>query len=321
MYDDLNVEPTPVKKGQGLTTIELVHLLRWYTDAYTDEQAAKKFNTELNLYKDYATYFKVNRILAQGFKLPHASEKTYLRLKTEYENVMALKNQKSENSITPKIDIQAATKAKAMPFLDDIEVQLDKLLLTPDLEKDFNWFEFLKNKDIKGMYIPHIIETIKADSQKYSEFPDRFNSVIADLEKLQTSVSASRKPRRKRTIKADKIVSKIQYLKTDAKLKITSIDPQKIVGAQSLWVYMVNRKYLTHFVADGPNGLTMSGSTVKGFNPEQSLRKKLRKPEDMVKIVMESRASKAHKELEKLTTKTKEVSGRINEETLLLRAE
>lgn len=324
-------EPKAKTHNEGLTTGQLVQALRWYEDNVDNEKLAKLVNESSTLVERFRTYFKTHRLVAQGFTLPHAAQASYLKLEQAVTEFRQGQVEKSETKMNkPKVDIQAATKAKAMPLLDKITVQFDKNLKTRlsvgEAESApligpaaYNWYEFLTTLDIPGMYIPHLIQQIKDDDKKYSAYPALWDEVIADLEKVQASAVRTRKPRKKKSLNVEKLVGKLTFLKEDKKLKVTSINPEKIIGAQELWVYMVNRKYATHFVADGPNGLSLSGSTVKGFNAETSLRKKLRKPEEMIKTILESRSTKAHKELAALSTKQKEVSGRINEETLLLK--
>lgn len=310
-------EPEAIARGTGLTQGELIQAFSWYNDNMSDEKLASALDIELSLLKNFPTYFRCKRLMDRGFTLPHKSQITFGIMKLRVEASLAKREEKQEaKAAAPVVNIQDATRAKALVFLDAITVQYDKLLHSAE---PFNWYEFVRGLDIKGAYIPHIIDVIRTDDKKYADAPERWDPIITDLEKLQAAASASRSPRKKKAVKAEKVVSKITYLKEHVGLKIKSINPEKIVGAQELWVYMTERKYLSHFVADGPNGLTMSGSTVKGFNPELSLRKKLRKPDEILKLVLESRSSKARKEVDKLTTKTKEVSGRINEETLLLK--
>ena len=75
----------------------------------------------------------------------------------------------------------------------------------------------------------------------------------ADIKKLRTAISelmvaldfiidqakATRKPRKAKPRSADKVISKLKFLKVDEKYKLASINPIDVVGANELWVFNV----------------------------------------------------------------------------------
>lgn len=320
-------EPTPTSAPEGLTSGQLLQALRWYNENMSPEKVAGD-GVASDTANRFYTYFKCKRLIARGFVLPHQSQASYLRLEQSVADFEKAKVESTTEKLSkPKVDIQAATAAKAMTHLEKIEVEFDRVLQTmPANESEegqgrdvnkMDLYEFMRKLDIPGMHIPHIIKQIESD-KKTSAYPKLWAQVIEDLEKLQKSAVTKRAPRKKKSLNVEKVVSKLSFLKEDTKLKITSVNPEKIIGAQELWTFMTDRRYVSHYVADGPAGLSIKGSTIHGFNVEKSLRKKLRKPEDFLKL-LDGRSSKARKELDKLTTKTKEISGRVSENTLLVK--
>ena len=146
------------------------------------------------------------------------------------------------------------------------------------------------------------------------------NNMLDDLDKIKMATKALRKVKVKRPISADKQISKINYKKEDNDFKLVSINPVQIIGASILYVFNTKYKSLTEFVTDNPNGLQISGSTIKNFDKENSRTVKLRKPEIFIPIVIGKTQNQINKEWKSLTTKTSSANGRINNETILLRA-
>ena len=146
------------------------------------------------------------------------------------------------------------------------------------------------------------------------------NNMLDDLDKIKMATKALRKVKVKRPMSADKQISKINYKKEDNDFKLVSINPVQIIGASILYVFNTKYKSLTEFVTDNPNGFQISGSTIKNFDKENSRTVKLRKPEIFIPIVISKTQNQINKEWKSLTTKTSSANGRINNETILLRA-
>jgi hypothetical protein len=72
--------------------------------------------------------------------------------------------------------------------------------------------------------------------------------------------------------------------------------------------------------AISPTGLSVKGSTIVDFDPDASIKKKVRKPEDAIQNVLSGGKQVLIKLMSTLTTKPIEVNGRINNDTIILRA-
>lgn len=164
----------------------------------------------------------------------------------------------------------------------------------------------------------------------------------ADIKKLRTAVQelmtaldfviesakAVRKPRKAKPKSASKLVEKLKYCKTDDKYKLASISPDQIVGANELWVFNVKTRKLGKYVAavidpkgmgrDG-SGLGVKGTTIIGFDPEQSVQKTLRKPEEQLKAFKAAGKVALRKFLDEVATTDTKLNGRCNPDTVLLK--
>jgi len=171
-----------------------------------------------------------------------------------------------------------------------------------------------KDKELKEAYSNFGTKGLK----KFVEFLENLNAQIDDTYSVAKVLNNKiRKPRCKKEKSPIQITAKLQYQREFEDLK--SIDPCKIVGATQLWVYNTRYRYLGIYVCDNPHGLTVKGSTVKNFNAE-SIQKKLRKPKDIIPDVLEGGKVALRKILQKIRCKEKALSGRINKDTILLRA-
>jgi hypothetical protein len=155
----------------------------------------------------------------------------------------------------------------------------------------------------------------KAQLKAYVEF---LRSIVSCAETTATIVKA-RKPRKKKEKPVSVIVSKLKYKAKDDEHKLVSVDPKQIVGCNQLWVFNTKYRTLAVYNAMGPAGLNVKGSTVIGFDEKTSIVKKLRKPTEQLNKLMQGGKIILRKYMDEVKCKPKEATGRINNETVLLR--
>jgi hypothetical protein len=69
----------------------------------------------------------------------------------------------------------------------------------------------------------------------------------------------------------------------------------------------------------GPAGLSVKGSSIVGYDEKTSIVKKLRKPTEQLNKLMQGGKIVLRKFMEDIKCKSKEATGRINNEVVLLR--
>jgi hypothetical protein len=143
--------------------------------------------------------------------------------------------------------------------------------------------------------------------------------LISDTEKFLLSKKATRKTRVKKPTPALKQVSKVLYLPSSSEYKIASVSPEKMVGADQLYLFNTKTRQMKYLVSDRRNGFEVKGSTIIGFDVKNSFKKMLRKPEDYIATLAKATKSKALKELRSLKTKESETDRRINRDTIILK--
>ena len=163
-----------------------------------------------------------------------------------------------------------------------------------------------------------------------------------DIKKLRTAIGelmtaldfvidqakATRKPRKAKPRSADKVISKLKFLKVDEKYKLASINPIDVVGANELWVFNVKTRKLGKYIASSIDpkglgregtGLSVKGTTIIGFDEKLSVQKTLRKPDEQLKEFKGAGKVALRKFLEDINTTDTKLNGRCNLDTVLLK--
>jgi len=144
---------------------------------------------------------------------------------------------------------------------------------------------------------------------------DMLNEIVL----YKSSKKSARKPRTKKPKSADRQVSRLNYLSESEEYCMQSCDPTRIVCAQTMFMFNTKYRKVTIFKAAGPDGFTVQGSTLKGFDESKSYSFTLRKPKEVLPILASKTGRQVDKELAKIKTKRNPANGRINKDTILIR--
>jgi hypothetical protein len=173
----------------------------------------------------------------------------------------------------------------------------------------------------------------KADEQltegyshyKTADFKRMFaviDQILNDIIQYRGVKKATKKVRAPKSVSKEKIVSKLKYAREDKVLRLVSINPADIIGAQELWVYNTKTRKLGKYVADSLCGpLNVKGSSIVGYDTVRSTTKTLRKPEEKLKEFAKSTKIELRKFLDNIKATESRLNGRINTETVLLRVQ
>lgn len=230
----------------------------------------------------------------------------------------------------PVVSIQERTQAKISQLITECEEAVDS-------DSSLNIYEWLKGKEATAQAATAICDYYSkwiADFEYVDEFATRtekkanaeqlkyWNQFIYDCERYvgNKKVTKVRKPREKKTKSAVDQVAKLKYQKEFPSLKIVSVNPAEIIGSQQLWTYNTKYKKLTRYDASGPNGIQVKGTTLIGFDAETSLTKSLRKPDIAIQQLLGAGKVTLRKFLDDIKTNATKPNGRINSDTILLRA-
>lgn len=227
-------------------------------------------------------------------------------------------------------------------IIDDI---MDLWYFDQKSKIEFDMYNYLQREQLNSQvcnYIrSHIIKTYLQEfeemmagedeqlNEAYSYIPKPrkkliYNALklcIADIDRYIGNVKSSkpRAPRKKKPVSVERQINSLKYQKEFTQLKIKSINPQQIIGAQQLWVYNTKYDQLTVFNALSPSGFSIKGTTLQNFDETISIKKKIRKPKDILSKVLDGGKIVLKKLMSDLTTKPIEVNGRFSDDTILLR--
>ena len=145
-------------------------------------------------------------------------------------------------------------------------------------------------------------------------------AMLSDLDRLKSAAKAVRKTKVKGPKAADKQVARVQYKVEDNDFKLVSIPPIQIVGRARLYTFNTKSRVLTEYVTTVANGFEVSGTSIKNFDQVSSRAVKLRKPDDFIPLILNKTPKQIDGEWKNLTTKSSVPNGRLNKDTILLRA-
>jgi hypothetical protein len=158
-----------------------------------------------------------------------------------------------------------------------------------------------------------------ADFKRHHAFLDQ---LLMDLDQYRSVKKATKKARVKRAPNKEKVVSKLKYMREEKTLKLVSINPVDIVGAQELWAYNTKTRKLYKYVADTLQGpLGVKGTSLTGFDPVKSVGKTLRKPDERLKEFAKATKVQLRRFLEDIKATETVGNGRMNSDTVLLKVQ
>jgi hypothetical protein len=158
-----------------------------------------------------------------------------------------------------------------------------------------------------------------ADFKRHLAF---FDSMQTAIDQYRQVKKATKKARVKRAPNKEKVVGKLKYMKEEKTLKLVSINPVDIIGAQELWCYNTKTRKLYKYIADSLTGpLGIKGTSVINFDTAKSVGKTLRKPDEKLKEFAKASKVQLRKFLEEIKATETVGNGRINLDMILLKVQ
>lgn len=146
----------------------------------------------------------------------------------------------------------------------------------------------------------------------------QLEEIFADLERLRDSFKAARIPRAKKPKSSDAQVVKLKYCEEDIDAKLTSINPILIPTKHKLYIYNRKNRKLIEYVTSATSGFEIAGTSIKNFD-KQSRQATLRKPDEILPMILNKTEKQIEKVWDSITTKISKPTGRINADCILMR--
>ena len=292
-------------------------------------------------------FMKVNKVIklyTRGYQYEDSVlEKAKAHIDAMYKEGLLLK--KIEEKQKAKVVVISPAERTKRKVLDTIYHDWDRIIVEGwfdnNFTQTFSCYNRFKGHGLKGNTINMFksliepeYENIKAAYEKTDEnciegyshiskgdkrkIMKQFEEVFDDLEKLRSSFKATKIPRAKKVKASDQQVSKLKYCEEDDDVKLTSINPVLIPTKHKLFVYNRKNKKLIEYITDSIGGFEVSGTSIKNFNAT-SKQATIRKPDEILPMVINKTEKQLEKLWDSLTTKVSIPSGRINADCILMR--
>jgi hypothetical protein len=314
-----------------------------YVRSYLKKHDAKSVQIWDRINGNYfvPTYGWIARMILQGSTF---DEHTLQRLQTHISDCLQTAVQQDEPEpvvvVTAKKSIQAAMAEKQAEFLGEVEGEIDNFILNGYRSTGFSLYKYCQSHNVAKQYMAAVesicvnrmaeLAGIGTDEQlaeayghlgrrNLKAFVEFLTGLVDDANRYASFKKANRKPRVKKQKPAGEQVAKLKYLKSFEALNLESLHPANMVGAQQVWVYNTKNKKLGAYYASGSSGFSVKGSSLQGWDPEQSVQRTLRKPEVVIPAMMKAGKVALRRILSDLSTTETALNGRFNEDILILR--
>lgn len=240
---------------------------------------------------------------------------------------------------TTRVNPAQLVKRRGEEFIADLETIVDMW----DNLTSFSLYTELKSKEIPAVvakaiadYYSPLAEELKAtiarkpdeqlkqayahfkaaDLKKYATF---IEGLVSDAQTYLTGKKAARKPRAKKEKSAGVLIKKVKYQRESKELKITSISPEKIIGAQGILLFNTKYNTLSYLVSSSKTGFSITGTTIQNIDDEKSFKKTLRKASENIQSIVAAPKAKTIKMINDLKTTQSKTTGRISDDVLILK--
>lgn len=286
------------------------------------------------------TYAWISRMVLNGSLT--LREGDHIKFSNYLKNILVTSEVVEEEIKEEKISrpsVRDNMEEKVKEYLGELESALDIMLLEG---KELVLFNDLKGRSVPQPYCSYIEEFIKKKASEFisvyesndSDIKEGYSNIgkrkltqiikmlgswTEDIEKYSQFKKANRKPRVKKAKPPAVQVAKLKYKKEDSELSLRSVVPSEMIGSSQVWVYNTKNKRLAVYRSESSSGIQVKGSSLQNYDPDLSEQKTLRKPKEVLKEALTAGKVQLRRLVSELSTKDVPVTGRINEECIILR--
>ena len=272
----------------------------------------------------------------------------YIHDQVEYSLALAAKSgdsgeievAKPSQVVERKITIQDRLQERTAELIGEIEGVYDEVLRGAKTE--FKIYDFLTVQRVpqnqlgkyQAVFENRVQELVAAQDKTDAQLVESYRhyragdykrlfaflaDILAGIEQYRGVKKAVKKARVRKAPAKEKVVARLKFAREDRELKVVSINPTDIIGAQELWVFNTKTRKLGRYVAENLGQLGVKGTSVTGFDETKSLAKTLRKPDEQLREFARAGRVALRTFLKDIKAVEIKLNGRINEDTLLLK--
>ena len=272
----------------------------------------------------------------------------YIHDQVEYSLALAAKSGDTGETLATapsqvvdrKVTIQDRLQERTAELIGEIEGYYD--LVLKNQKTDFKIYDFLTVHRVpqsqlgkyETVFQRHVQELMAAQDKTHAQLVESYRhyrasdykrmfaflaDLLAGIEQYRGVKKAVKKARVRKAPAKEKVVARLKYAREDRALKVVSVNPTDIIGAQELWVFNTKTRKLGRYVAEAMGQLGVKGTSITGFDEAKSIAKTLRKPDEQLKEFARAGKVALRSFLKDIKAVEITMNGRINEDTLLLK--
>jgi hypothetical protein len=163
-----------------------------------------------------------------------------------------------EKSTKPVVSIQDRLHSKVEDYISSIEEQVDDYI-DSGYKMKYDVYNHLLElgckaahaRKMRPFYVDcfnELVDLYNQEDEYYIEawsslrpkhqkmLMDFYGVIVDDLDRIIKNSTAQRKPRKKKTLSASRLINKLKYQQEFSDLKLVSINPEKIIGANEVFI-------------------------------------------------------------------------------------
>jgi len=269
----------------------------------------------------------------------------YLYQNEASKNDVDDKPSKPKSTLTPHERVIRRVNAEVISELDKLIDEIVEMpaKTTPAKIPSMNLASLLKNTNTPRNGVKYVVDWIQEFVDELTKAKDKtcpdavegygyfsvpqlrrlinnFEKMIAEAKAYGQMKVSTRKTRTPKSKPAEKQVARLKYAASSDEYGLTSLEPTRIPYAQVVALFNAKTRRLAIYKAKGSTGLSVKGSTIKDFNPDESFIVAVRKPGDVLPAIISGNEKKISQKLKTIKTKKYPANGRVNDKTLIIRA-
>jgi hypothetical protein len=211
------------------------------------------------------------------------------------------------------------------------------------IEEEIDLYQLFQKHELSGKATSFVKQEIDYELSGYSDALDKsceqaienynhltkkelnrrvkvLNNMLADLERIKAQSIMNRARKKTKAKDPAKQITKLQYKRNDKEYKLESVNPILIVGSNRVYTFNTSTRQLNIFITNSRSGIQVTGTTFKNVDVEKSVCVKLRKPDEVLPVVLGNADKTIDKTVNLLPAKKSLPRTRINNHHIILRA-
>jgi hypothetical protein len=337
----------PILSSEATQT-ELIRVLNWYNYMIEPKTTIdylvdylRPLNVKLSDYVKTLHQYDVSLSHSRLARIITLSPNAPVYLKTKLNTYIETLKVSMKNDVKrPVEEIKDNTPKvvnKTDIFIAEIETLIDKMA-------PFSLYDYLKTNEVPKYVVPNIItkyepllteiqaaydkedqdlvQAYKCYSRKeLKEFLERIVTLIDDANRFIDNKNKARKVRKKKAPSKDTVLKLFKPLAAYDPLKIVSVSSELVLESTELYTYNIRYKILNHYIAKPETKLSVHRTSITNYDEDKSRSKRVgRKEKEILDFLLKSGKVQSRKVFDLATTEFADISDRVSDQVILLKA-